>query len=44
MDPATLQTKPPGATHWSTRSLARAQGVSKSTIHRVWQDHGLKRT
>lgn len=39
---ATLQTKPTGATHWSTRSLARAQGVSKSTIHRVWQDHGLK--
>lgn len=39
---ATLQTKPPGTTHWSTRSLARAQGVSKSTIHRVWQDHGLK--
>lgn len=39
---ATLQSTPPGATHWSTRSLARAQGVSKSTIHRVWQDHGLK--
>lgn len=39
---ATLQTKPPGATHWSTRTLARTQGVSKSTIHRVWQDHGLK--
>jgi transposase len=39
---ATLQTKPPGATHWSTRSLARAKGVSKSTIHRAWQDHGLK--
>ncbi len=39
---ATLQTKPPGATHWSTRSLARTQGVGKSTIHRVWQDHGLK--
>lgn len=39
---ATLQTKPAGATHWSTRSLARAQAVSKSTIHRVWQDHGLK--
>src|SRR5688572_14079259 len=29
-----------GSTHWSTRSLARAQSVS--TIHRVWQDHGLK--
>jgi Integrase core domain. len=39
---ATLQAKPPGATHWSTRSLASVQGVSKSTIHRVWQDHGLK--
>jgi transposase len=39
---ATLQTKPSGATHWSTRGLAHTQGVSKSTIHRVWQDHGLK--
>jgi transposase len=39
---ATLQTKPPGATHWSTRTMARAQGVSKNTIQRVWQDHGLK--
>lgn len=39
---ATLQTKPPGATHWSTRSLARAQGVSRNTIQRAWQDHGLK--
>lgn len=39
---ATLQTKPPGATHWSTRTMARAQGVSKNTIQRAWQDHGLK--
>ena len=39
---ATLQTKPPGATHWSTRTMARAQGVSKNTIQRTWQDHGLK--
>jgi transposase len=39
---ATLQTKPAGATHWSTRSLARSQGVSKNTIQRAWQDHGLK--
>lgn len=38
----TLQTKPAGTTHWSTRSLARAQGVSKNTIQRAWQDHGLK--
>jgi transposase len=39
---ATLQTKPRGATHWSTRTMARAQGVSKNTIQRAWQDHGLK--
>lgn len=39
---ATLQTKPAGTTHWSTRSLARAQGVSKNTIQRACQDHGLK--
>src|SRR6266850_1168714 len=39
---ATLQTKPEGSTHWSTRTLARAQGVSKNTIHRIWQEHQLK--
>lgn len=39
---ATLQNKPPGATHWSTRSLARAQKVSKNTVHRIWVDHQLK--
>jgi transposase len=39
---ATLQTKPKGATHWSTRTLAREQGVSKNTIHRIWQEHQLK--
>ena len=39
---ATLQTKPAGSTHWSTRTLARAQGTSKNTIQRIWQDHQLK--
>ena len=39
---ATLHSKPQGATHWSTRSLARAQKVSKNTIQRIWQDHQLK--
>ena len=39
---ATLQTKPEGSTHWSTRTLARVQGVSKNTIQRVWQEHELK--
>jgi transposase len=39
---ATLQTKPSGSTHWSTRKMAQTQGVSKNTIARVWQDHQLK--
>lgn len=39
---ATLHTRPQGSTHWSTRTLARAHGVSKNTVHRVWQDHQLK--
>jgi transposase len=38
----TLQTRPKGSTHWSTRLLAKEVGVSKNTIHRVWQDHQLK--
>lgn len=39
---ATLHTKPQGATQWSARSLARAQKVSKNTVHRIWMDHQLK--
>jgi transposase len=39
---ATLQAKPAGATHWSSRTLALAQGVSKNTIQRIWQEHQLK--
>ena len=39
---ATLQSKPKGSTHWSTRTLAREQGVSKNTIHRIWQEQRLK--
>ena len=39
---ATTQTKPPGATHWSTRTMARAQGVSKATVQRIWSAHGLQ--
>lgn len=39
---ATLGTKPKASTHWSTRTLARAQQVSKSTIHRIWVEHELK--
>lgn len=39
---ATLQSKPENATHWSVRSMAKAQGLSKSTVNRIWQEHQLK--
>jgi len=39
---ATLDTKPPGMTQWSCRQLAEAQGVSKSTVHNIWQAHHLQ--
>jgi transposase len=38
----TTREKPEAATHWSTRSMARAIGVSKDTVRRVWAAHGLK--
>jgi transposase len=39
---ATLQSKPAGSTHWSCRSMAAAQGISKSTVSNVWRSHNLK--
>jgi transposase len=39
---ATLHTTPRGATHWSTRTLARAQGLSHMTVHRIWRQHRLQ--
>ena len=39
---ATLHTKPPQATHWSTRSMAKSQGLSEATIRRIWKQHNLK--
>ncbi len=38
----TTSSKPKNATHWSTRSMARASGVSAKTVHRVWQANELK--
>lgn len=38
----TTQEKPPNATHWSTRTMARAAGISKASVARIWQQHGLK--
>ena len=39
---ATLHTKPENATHWSTRTMAEAQGVSEATVRRIWKRHNLK--
>jgi transposase len=39
---ATLGTKPSQATHWSTRSMADAQGVSDTTVYRIWKAHRLQ--
>ena len=39
---ATLHSKPPGETHWSCRSMAKAQGVSPATVQRIWSARGLK--
>jgi len=39
---ATLHTKPRNATHWSCRTMAKEQGVSAATVHRIWKAHGLQ--
>jgi transposase len=38
----TLQSKPRGSTHWSCRTMAAAQGVSKSTVSNIWRSHNIK--
>ena len=38
----TLQAPPDGSTHWTCRKLAKALGVSKSTVQRVWIQAQLK--
>jgi transposase len=39
---ATLETKPRGQTHWSTRTMAEELGIDQSTVHRIWDEHGLQ--
>ncbi len=39
---ATLHTTPPNATHWSTRLMAKAHGLSQATVQRIWKQHNLK--
>lgn len=38
----TLSTPPKGASHWSTRSLAAATGLSQSTVSRIWRAFRLE--
>jgi transposase len=38
----TLETTPPGETHWSTRTMAANAGMSHTTIGRIWRTFGLK--
>jgi len=38
----TLETTPRGATHWSTRDMAKASGISRSTVNRIWRAFGLQ--
>jgi transposase len=38
----TLETTPADATHWSTRSMAKASGLSRSAVHRIWRAFALQ--
>ncbi len=38
----TTQQTPPKATHWSTRTMAAATGISERSVRRIWRQHGLK--
>ena len=38
----TLESQPQAATHWSTRSLAQATGLSQSSISRIWRAFSLQ--
>jgi len=38
----TTQEKPAHRTHWSTRSMAAAVGISEATVRRIWHKNGLK--
>ena len=38
----TLHETPPGATHWSVRRMARAVGISHTSVQRIWKAHDLK--
>jgi transposase len=39
---ATLESAPANATHWSSRGMAKASGLSVSTVQRIWRAFGLQ--
>ena len=39
---ATLETTPPSATHWSVRSMAQVQAISRMAVQRIGAGHELK--
>lgn len=41
VEKTTLET-PPGQTHWSVRTMAKATGLGATTIREIWHAHGLK--
>src|SRR6266850_3765310 len=38
----TTSERPANATDWSTRSMAKATGISEASVRRIWKKHGLK--
>ena len=38
----TLESMPRDATQWSTRSMAKASGMSSATVNRIWRAFGLQ--
>ena len=38
----TLESKPPAATHWSTRTMAQATGINQTAISRIWRAFSLE--
>ena len=38
----TTREAPDNATHWSTRTMAEASGISEKSVRRIWHQHGLK--
>jgi transposase len=38
----TLESTPPGQTYWSLRGMAKATGLSRMTISRIWHAFGLQ--